>query len=381
MPKVSETRGYLSRPGGALRRAFSAFFLLMALFLIFPAGASAAYGWSFDESSIEGWSVRGAEISVEEGALAVRGGYFPELYSPRALKLPRNLTVMRITIKSSKEVYGSIHFFPGLGGKHFSKPVKLKGGGDYSLHKVYIGDGLRPGGSIYRFSLNFPGYTDLDIESIDFIDPSAATLLGALWEGFWTPEAVKLGTINYISSPKFGGLGLPVLLYILAALLFICILAASFLLRRLSLVTAAVLSLALAALFFSIRMDYNWLEAASKDLEIFGSSVEERKQAVFGPPYDELFTFLNEIKLDIPEGRTHAPAFKTPQGNYSRLGRYYLLPRKRSETPDYYWTFFDRGVSFDEEGGVLTASDGAVEGRVELVRGYGEGAALFRRPK
>lgn len=352
-------------------------FLITFLFvaLLGPEAYPAEYAWSGSSISEDrGWQVINSTSSVEDGALVLTSGTAPRVVSP-VLNIPASESVMEITLVSPADGTGALGVGTA-GGALVKKYFNVTPG--RKVYGIYLGDDVKKG-AIAGFVMELYGGAGKEyrLESVRFYKPSTAELLRVLWDGFMEPETIKVSTINSITTPSFGPVSLPVILY---AFIIVITVAASLAWPRISgrrgpqgayLTRAAALAFFIAAVMLALRMDYNWVklrETESRTLS--GKSAAGKVRELNGPGIGSFLSFVDFVRRSVPEGKTVAPAIEPAGGQRATMARYYLLPVITSSKPDYLWVYNDANVYYDPADSSLKKGGAVVAKRVRLYKAY-----------
>lgn len=359
-------------------------FLLAFLFVALPGSDAypAEYAWSGSSvSEVRGWQVINSASSVEGNALVLTSGTAPRVVSPR-LNIPASESVMEITLVSPADGTGAL----GVGtsaGALVTKYFNITPG--RRVYAIYLGDAVKKG-AVSGFVMELYGGAggEYRLESVRFYKPSTSELLRVLWNGFMEPETIKVSTINSITTPSFGPVSLPVILY---AFIIVFTVAASLAWPRLSgrrgaqgayLTRAAALAFFMAAVMLALRMDYNWVklrETESRTLS--GKSAAGKVRELNGPETGSFLSFVDFVRRSVPEGKTVAPAIEPAGGQRATMARYYLLPVITSSKPDYLWVYNDANVYYDPADSSLKKGGAVVAERVKLFKAYSTLSAVY----
>ncbi|MEE8574959.1 MAG: hypothetical protein V3T30_06055, partial [Thermodesulfobacteriota bacterium] len=304
-------------------------FILLSVLLL--AVASTTYAdetsWQFDTrppGGTEGWrQIDPSPLGVEGGALIIESANSPRIVSPPKLGVPFSSNLIRLRLKSSGAGTGVLIIRQTGVKEVLTKEFAFSESEGFKEYKIFIGDITKKERAIDRFAIEFKGEgLSIEIDSIAITEASAVNKAANLATLFWKTEARNIGTINYIDPPRVGSLTIVPALYILIIIVFV----AAFIIQTardktkpkkdIALRSLAI-SFFIAALLFSIRMDYSWIKFWTTDAAaLSGRSTEERVSAIYQGGFDDFFDFVKEIKATVPEGATVRPAF-------SKLDNYY----------------------------------------------------------
>ncbi len=383
-PALSSTKNDSLERYTVMRTKTRIIFLLAFLFVALPGSDAypAGYAWSGSSVSVDrGWQVINSASSVEGGALVLTSGTAPRVVSPQ-LNIPASESVMEITLVSPADGTGALGVGTSSGAlvtKYFNITPGRK------VYAIYLGDAVKKG-AISGFVMELYGGAggEYRLESVRFYKPSTLELLKVLWGGFMEPETIKVSTINSITTPSFGPVSLPVMLY---AFIIVFTAAASLAWPRLSgrrggqgayLTRAAALAFFVAAVTLALRMDYNWVklrETESRTLS--GKSEAGKVRELNGPETGSFLSFVDFVRRSVPEGKTVAPAVEPAGDQRATMARYYLLPVITSSKPDYLWVYNDASVYYDPATSSLKKGGAVVAERVRLFKAYSTLSAVY----
>lgn len=366
--------------------SFILFFLLLAPS---PVQASETL-WEFEDSAaLSGWRFDRVTPRIKDGALQIEDGSFPVIYSPGRLNIPATLSVLTFRIKTNKPGSVKFSFYSAHTNFTYVLNFHIQASDDFHDYRIYLGDKIPGGEILYDFAFKLPGNKlDASIDSIGFHSPSKMELAGVLWDGFWTPEPIRVGTSNLVQAPRFGSFSMLTLLYIFVIISTIIFLIVALLrsgrFTREIFTGALVAGFALSAVLFTFRMDFNWLNVWASDRgALAGKSESERIRIINDGNYDSYFDFIDEMKTLVPEGEKIMPAARRVNEYDDHVARsvaYYLLPVVSSPGAHYMWLYFDetdRGVTYDAKLSTLKKGGDVVASDVRPVRLFGVESALY----
>jgi len=198
------------------------------------------------------------------------------------------------------------------------------------------------------------------------------------WKEFWRTDIISGWTINFIPEPETGFLAFPVLLLLLALVIFLALLALKRSLSGRIIFVSAVASLTTVAFLHAFRMDYNWASMLKRDAPYFyNADVGERFKTM--NVYD-FHRFTEEVKKAVPEGQTlrtiPIDREKEMTAHYLTLrGNYYLLPVMTSREGRFIWVYAFHEFSYDPDHEVLEIH--GLRFRARLYRFFDGGGMLF----
>lgn len=345
------------------------------------------YGWEFSSpADLRGWELSGAPpASIDNGALKLRGNAPFRLSSP-FIDISDETNLFLLRYKSRGAGIVAIGLLTSKD-RLITEFFRLPDDGETHDYKIYTPDLLSPDEKIERLIIESPANTELRLERAAFYRAGGLGLLLDLWPIFWKPEIIKASTINFASTPRFGGVGLQALLYCVvfiasagALVLFVVIGKKG--IKREGVVTALEVGFLIAGVVYTLRMDYNWLKVWQDDVKtLSGKSTDEKVAAVFsvyGHDYPDFLRFIEFAKGMIPKGEKVRP-YSSQDDNMALSARYFFLPVLTSETGGYVWLYDGKAVSgaFDPDTGLLRPKDNAFAYRPKAV--YGDKGAIFER--
>ena len=372
---------------------------LLALFFLTSFTVSAVAGggeylWDFtgEGGSLDSgsWRLKRGTLEDAERGLDIKEGSFPVIFSPVGLDIPSSENVFYIRLKTDKPGLATLSLFSAHTNFAYSISFRVRASKDYRDYRVYFKEVIAGGDYIYDFALKLPGNNlNASIESIAFYEPTWSELFSVFWDGFWEPEPIGVGTSNLIEAPGFGSLTFLTVLYILTPLLIVlALIILYFYSGRITgklFFKAILIGFAISALFFTLRMDFNWLVIWGDDLEnLRGKEVGERLRALNYGNYDSYYDFIDEVREIVPEGSKARPAGRYVNDYNDHVARsvaYYLLPVRSAPNADYLWLYFDEvdsGITYNPDKGTLVRGPQALPSRVRPVRIFGGDAALYK---
>lgn len=374
------------------------FFVLVVLSLTFFPEAVSASERLFDfraaagAGSLQGWEVKNATAAdMTERGLRLRAPNFVKIISPRGLGIPHDAGIMEINFFTSVSLYANV-FFLTSGGKPLSaKDFKVKTGVGYGdgkvSYRIYVGGVAGRGQGIDAVRLYFSGSRDIGVTlvSIRFYNPGLSGLAGFFWEKFWEPDFITGSSPNFISMPVAGPFSFPAFLYILLIILTVVGTISLFVKRKILtkglLLKTIVISFLTCAFLYTLRMDYNWLVIWRDDAAAFSakSSAERIRDLNYVDgknPYN-FFNYIDFVKESVPGEKTVRLIGYGFSDVPAAISRYYLLPVRVSDTPDYFLTYGEKNIRFDP--GDLTLYEGgrAVASPVVPFRVFAANARIF----
>lgn len=398
-------------PAGGRRARVSLFVLTLCLFIGGVAAVREAdadlgtgkasgkgYGWDFERSSeLSGWSAMNGRLGVYRGRLisdrSIPGQSMPaknlRLFSPPGLGIPASINILSIRVRSRSSGIMQIMTSYGPKRKTIIDERYLSGAEVDQELRVYLGNPPSGADHIRRLSFDFSAAVDgYSIEEIKFYRGSTAETLGALWDSFSSPQIISISTVNFISTPRLGSIGLTLWLYLLTAAL-----TAAFVflyLRsgtgsavpvgpglRCGAARAVTAGFVLAGILFTARMDYNWVSIFQHDrARLVGLENLERLKVINSEIDGEFFDFIGFLRQAVPEGEEVRPAARVSYNYIERMTRYYMLPVKTSEEARYLWSY-GMALGYDPSWGAGSAG-GPREGWGALTKGAEVVAAPVR---
>ena len=341
--------------------------------------------------SMRGWRVERASYGLDGGRISLKDGSFPVIYSPGRLNVSAKESVLTLRIKSNKAGLVPLSIYSAHTNFTYVVDFRVRATDDFHDYRVYLGDIVPKSEVIYDFAFKLPGNKlNASIDSIRFHSPSSLELAGILWEGFWTPEPIEVGTSNRLRSPRLGTISMLTLLYLLIPFSVVVFAVVLFFrtgrLTRATFFKAFVAAFALSAFLFTVRMDVNWLGVWSVDrAALTGKSEAERIRAINNGNYDSYFDFIDEMKIIIPRGEKAMPAGRRVNAYNDHVARsvaYYLLPVRTVPKANYMWLYFDEidaPITYDADRATLKKGKNIVAKGVSPVRLFAGEAALYKK--
>jgi hypothetical protein len=290
---------------------------------------------------------------------------------PPGFDLRAGRLAIEIDLRSEKSLLTNIRA-RALSGWQVMKTVKTKvldGTDGRTRLRVYLG---RTGASnvwIQDFVVEFYSTESIGIRigRIRVYEPTMAGVGSLLWHEFWRPDFVTRATVGFVTTPEAGGVGLPLMLYVLAAFVFV---AALILLRfrgrghgRVEAARLGVVIILGAGLLFAVRMDYNWLITWRDDLKTLSPvGADERLRIVNNHNLDSFLDFIAFLKKTVPPGRSVRPATLGHDSPLAAMARYYLLPIESSAGASLIWSYGEV-LRFEPATGALHDSKGRLVAR------------------
>jgi hypothetical protein len=369
---------------------FLALFFFLALFSTNALAKDFAHIWEFEgEADAGGFRVERGTLESKDGSLEIKNGSFPVIYSPERLNVPSEECVFYLRLKSEKPGVAILSLFSAHTNFAYTLSFRVHASSDYRDYRVYFKDRIASGDYIYDFAMKLPGNNlRVSIDSIGFYKPTRMEVVSILWEDFWEAEPIEVGTSNRVSSPGFGSVNFLTILYIITPIFFLFTLAILYLvsrrMNRAALLNALIISFALSAFLFTLRMDYNWLSTWSVDrASLKGLDSGERIRALNYGNYDSYFDFIDGVRATVPEGAKVRPAARLVNDYSDHVARsvsYYLLPVKSAPKAKFVWLYFDeidRGIIYDPELKALKRGKRGYVWRVKPVKLFGSDGALY----
>ncbi len=196
--------------------------------------------------------------------------------------------------------------------------------------------------------------------------------------GFWDTDVVSGHAVNSLPTPTLWGLPFPIVLYILAAVIFLIVFLFGGVRTRRRAMRVALFSFLLVGFLMALRMEFTWSKLFIGDLRSFsGTNTDERVAMMDGTDF---YAFMKFVSASIPDGERVRHIDIDPEKSLVgtqvyQLGRYYLLPTLTSKRGRFVWTYNDPGVSFIPDTGRLDIYDSTFMARPYKV--FRRGAVIF----
>ena len=196
--------------------------------------------------------------------------------------------------------------------------------------------------------------------------------------GLWDTELFSGHPVKTIPTPTHLGKPLPIVLYVLAAGLFLAVFLFTGVRTRRRAVRVALFSFLIVGFLMALRMEFTWSKLFVSDLFSFsGKNTDERISMMDGTDF---YAFMKFVSASIPAGERVRYIDIDPEKSLVgtqvyQLGKYYLLPTLTSRSGRFVWTYNDPGVSFVPETGRLDIHDSTFMARPYRV--FRRGAVIF----
>jgi hypothetical protein len=348
--------------------------LVLCMFLVSSVSASAEeYLWRFERTSdAMSWTAINALPERDAGGLTLMRQDDPFwLVSPGNLAISPELSYLEFRLKAPATYLLGYVMVKTRDNRSWKEEFQLGLPGAFHVYRIDLRRGNRTGAPIDSIAFAFGKVDRVSLDYVRIHRPTAFELLRIYWEDLWGVEYAGATTVNFISTPLFGGYPFLAPLYLLLLLIALCMIAAQRPFRAAAVRRSLMLSCIIAGTIFTVRMDYSWYMQWRADRASLGRvSVEERISQVDGTGAYDL---ARSVKQVVPHGervRLHAGVLE------GKL-RYYLLPLKVSQRAGYHLVFRDPSVSFDPTAGALKRKDEVLAHNVKFIRAFGDEAFLY----
>jgi len=283
-------------------------------------------------------------------------------------------------MRSGKSYMTGRVFFRRIGDPDFNynNSFEFQTGLNNIYHDYLIDLGRNPGwfGTVSQLMIspvNEKG--PVEIEKIEFLEPSIWLMARSFWQEFFTFEVPQLRTFNFIYGPKINGITVNIYIYCLMAALFALVLANELIRSRdpskafnnnskIMIITCLIFWMAL-----DLRYMFDQARSVILDTQTFcGKSLKE-KQAL--TTLGDFYGFLSFADPKIPEGSSFN-ILHPPNYYFMEKAKYYLYPKYFNERSNYVLVY-DPNRSLENE------TDGYLKKGYRVLSIYKEGEFIIKK--
>lgn len=250
---------------------------------------------------------------------------------------------LKIRMKSNKSYDTGRMFFRRIGdaGFNYSNAFEFQTGLNNIFHGYLIDLGRNPNwfGSVTQVMLSpINSEGSVEIEKIEFLEPSMWLMARSFWQEFFIFEVPQLRTVNFIYGPKINGITVNLYIYYLIASLSMLVIAYEYIRSKdLSMtISNGSKKIFVICLFFWVILDlrvlFDQARTAVLDTQAFyGKSLEEKRAIT---TLGDFYGFLSLADSKIPTGSDFnilSPSYYY----FKEKAVYYLYPRHLDDNAAY----------------------------------------------
>jgi len=361
----------------ATDKTLSSFLLGISLFIV-----SASESFSFEahfksEKEIANWETEGGYKSFKgnDGVFALSGGDMFKLFSPKKLKIPPENSLLEFSLRTTEEHIPAYIRFYTENNETWKTSFFFRIPYKFNTYVVDLKEIRKSKSNIDFFSFSFAGVNEVEIDYINFKEPSFFDPVVTSIKNFMQVSDIKGSTINYIYSPSFGRASMMSVFYILFFIIFLCLVLIFWWSRKkLSFKLPFIISGIIIALLFVARMDYKWFFVWLNDTNrIEDAARAERVSLLKGASFGRLADKLKQI---VPEGEK--VKIIADEDLFRLRMRYFLLPLLVSDSGKYVLVD-DRSTHYVSSKKVILRGGSVVEQGVEMLGVFENGTVLYKK--